>query len=116
DGTLRVEAADDVTVLLACATTFVLDYDRGYKGGELSLAADRIEATSRKSYAALRDAHVADHRKYFDRLTLDLGKQDLATPTDERLKAYAKKPDPAFAALFYQFGRYLLISSSRPDN
>jgi alpha-L-fucosidase 2 len=116
DGTLRVEHADDVTVLLACATTFVLDYDKGYKGGDLSVAEQRIEAASRKSYTVLRDAHVADHQKYFGRVSLDLGKQDTDTPTEERLKNYANKPDPAFAALFYQYGRYLLISSSRPDN
>lgn len=116
DGTLRVEKADDVTVLLACATTFVLDYDKGYKGGDLSVAAKRIDAASAKSYADLRAAHIADHARYFDRLTLDLGKQDTNTPTDERLKSYHKQPDPAFAALFYQHGRYLLISSSRPDN
>lgn len=116
DGTLRVEKADDVTVLLACATTFVLDYDKGYKGGDLSVAAKRIDAASAKSYADLRAAHIADHGRYFDRLTLDLGKQDTNTPTDERLKSYHKQPDPAFAALFYQYGRYLLVSSSRPDN
>ncbi len=116
EGTLRVENADDVTVLLACATSFVLDYDKGYKGGDLSVARQRIEAASSKSYTALRDAHVADHKKYFDRLSLDLGRQDTETPTEERLKSYVKKPDPAFAALFYQYGRYLLISSSRPDN
>jgi len=116
DGTLRVEKADDVTVLLACATTFVLDYDQGYKGGDLSVAEKRIQAASAKSYTELRTAHVADHTKYFNRLSLDLGKQDVNTPTDERLKSYHDKPDPAFAALFYQYGRYLLISSSRPDN
>jgi alpha-L-fucosidase 2 len=116
DGTLRVEKADEVTVLLACATTFVLDYDKGYKGGDLSVAGQRIKAASKKSYTELRTAHLADHAKYFNRLSLDLGKQDSSLPTDERLKAYQKKADPAFAALFYQFGRYLLISSSRPDN
>jgi alpha-L-fucosidase 2 len=99
DGTLHVEKADDVNVLLACATTFVLDYDQGYKGGDLSIASQRLGAAARKSYTYLRDAHVADHKKYFDRLSLDFGKQDTGTPTEERLKNYAKKPDPAFAAL-----------------
>jgi len=116
DGTLRVEKADDVTILLACATTFKLDYDGGYKGGDLSLAAKYIEAASSKSYADLRTAHIQNHAKYFNRLSIDLGKQDTETPTDKRLASYHGKPDPAFAALFYQYGRYLLISSSRPDN
>jgi len=116
DGTLRVEKADDVTILLACATTFKLDYDSGYKGGDLSLASKYIEAASAKSYTDLRTAHIENHAKYFNRLSIDLGKQDTETPTDKRLASYHDKPDPAFAALFYQYGRYLLISSSRPDN
>ena len=116
DGRLRVERADEAVVLLAAAATFVLDYHAGYKGGDLSVAKKRIQAASEKNYSALRAAHIADYRRYFDRLRLDLGAQDLARPTDERLRSYHQKPDPAFAALFYQFGRYLLISSSRPDN
>ncbi|TAE73678.1 MAG: glycoside hydrolase family 95 protein [Verrucomicrobia bacterium] len=117
DGTLRLEGADDATVLIAAATNFVLDYDKGYKGGDLSTAASRIESAAAKAYTALRDAHIAEYSEYFNRLHLDLAKpQDTRTPTDERLKSYFNNPDPAFATLFYQFGRYLMISSSRPDN
>ncbi|MEY4488313.1 MAG: hypothetical protein RIQ79_821 [Verrucomicrobiota bacterium] len=116
DDNLLVENADEVVILLSAATTFVLDYDLGYKGGDLSVAEKRIHAASEKTYANLRTAHIADYREYFDRLKLDLGAQNTQTPTDERLRAYHNKPDPAFASLFYQYGRYLLISSSRPDN
>jgi alpha-L-fucosidase 2 len=117
DGTLKLEGADDATVLIAAATNFVLDYDKGYTGGDLTTAATRINAAAGKEYTAMREAHVADYAGYFNRLKLDLDKpQDTRTPTDERLKSYFKNPDPAFAALFYQFGRYLLISSSRPEN
>ena len=116
EGRLRVEGADEAVVLLAAATTFVLDYSAGYKGGDLSAAKKRIQSASEKTYAGLRSAHVADYRRYFDRLRLQLGNQDGSRPTDERLRDYHAKPDPAFAALFYQFGRYLLISSSRPEN
>ena len=116
DGTLNLEGADDATVLIAAATNFVLDYDKGYTGGDLSTAATRINAAAAKDYIALREAHVAEYTGYFNRLKLDLGKQDTRTPTDVRLQSYFKNPDPAFATLFYQFGRYLLISSSRPDN
>ena len=115
-GELRVEGSDEAVVLLAAATTFVLDHSAGYKGGDLSVAKNRIQSASAKTYAALRAAHVNDHRRYFDRLRLDLGAQDDGRPTDERLRDYQRRPDPAFAALFYQYGRYLLISSSRPDN
>lgn len=117
EGTLRVAGATEATVLLTCATTFVLDYDKGYRGGDLSLASKRLDAASKKSFQALRAAHIADYKKYFDRVKLDLGASNLALPTDERLKAYKDgSTDPGFAALFYNYGRYLLISSSRPDN
>lgn len=116
DGQLRVEQADEAVVLLAAATTFVLDFSAGYKGGDLSVVKERIRAAATKPYATLRADHLRDYRRYFDRIRIDLGAQDDARPTDERLRDYTAKPDPAFAALFYQFGRYLLISSSRPDN
>lgn len=116
EGCLRVEGADEATILLSAATTFVLDHASGYKNGDLTIAQKRIQSASGKSYFALRDAHFADYQRYFDRLKLDLGAQDSSRPTDERLRAYKARPDPAFAALFYQYGRYLLISSSRPDN
>lgn len=116
DGSLKLEGADQATVLIAAATNFVLDHDKGYTGGDLSTASTRIAAASGRAYPSLREAHVAEYSGYFNRLKLDLGRQDPGTPTDLRLKAYPGKPDPSFAALFYQFGRYLLISSSRPDN
>jgi alpha-L-fucosidase 2 len=114
---LAVQGASEATVLLSCATTFVLDYDKGYKGGDLSDAAGKLANASTKSYQELRAAHVADYRRYFDRVKLDLGASNLTIPTDERLKAFKNNPgDLGFISLFYNFGRYLLISSSRPDN
>ena len=116
-GRLVVAGADEAVIVLTAATTFVPDYDAGYKGGDLSVVGKRAEAAAAKSYGALRTAHVADYRRFFDRVKLDLGKTDNTDrPTDERLKSYKDDRDPAFATLFYQFGRYLLISSSRPDN
>jgi alpha-L-fucosidase 2 len=116
DGTLNLDGADDATVLVAAATNFVLDYEKGYTDGDLSTADTRIKAAAAKDYIKLREAHISEYSRYFKRLRLDLGKQDIRTPTDARLRSYVRNPDPAFAALFYQFGRYLLISSSRPDN
>ncbi|HEX8342602.1 MAG TPA: glycoside hydrolase family 95 protein, partial [Tepidisphaeraceae bacterium] len=119
EGKLVVENADSATIVLSAATTFVLDYDAGYKGGDLSAAAAGVKAASGKSYEALKAAHVADYRRYFDRVKLHFGAASDAgdtKPTDERLKAYKDNKDPSFAALFYQYGRYLLISSSRPEN
>ena len=115
---LKVEGANAAVVLLTCGTSFVLDYSKGYRGANPHDAAQRLDAAAKKSYAKLKSAHVADYQKYFHRVSLELGTSAAAKlPTDQRLKNYGDgKNDPAFAALFYQFGRYLLISSSRPEN
>ena len=74
-----------------------------------------MKAVAKKDYDALRQAHVADHQRLFRRVQLDLGQTDAARlPTDQRLKGVAKEPDPQLAVLYFQFGRYLLIASSRP--
>jgi alpha-L-fucosidase 2 len=113
---LRVEGATSVTLLLAAATGF-----RGFDKLP-DLGADEvharclrtIEAARKKSYAALREAHVADHRSLFRRVALDLPASEAsALPTAERLARNKEQADPSLAALYYQFGRYLLIASSR---
>ena len=59
--------------------------------------------------------HIADYQKYFNRVNIDLGVTDAAkNPTDVRIKEFAKGNDPQMAALYFQFGRYLLISCSSP--
>ena len=116
DGQLQLEGADEAVVILTAATSFVLDYDAGYRGGDLSIGAKRLEQAAAKPFETLKRDHIADYRRYFDRVKLDLGPSDVTKPTDERLKSYGQKRDPSFAALFYQFGRYLLICSSRPEH
>ncbi|MFB6218378.1 MAG: glycoside hydrolase N-terminal domain-containing protein [Halobacteriaceae archaeon] len=104
---LAVEGADAYTVLLAAAT----DFDR--EDPAASCVAD-LDAAAERDYEALRAAHVADHRERFDRVTLDLG-DAVEAPTDERARAVADgAADPDLAALFFQYGRYLLAASSRP--
>jgi alpha-L-fucosidase 2 len=72
------------------------------------------KATS-KSFTDILKAHITAYQKYFNRVTLDLGITGAAKlPTDERLKNFNSTDDPQFAALYYQYGRYLLISSSQP--
>ncbi|MBI4325831.1 MAG: glycoside hydrolase N-terminal domain-containing protein [Chloroflexi bacterium] len=108
---VRVEGANAVTLLLTAAT----DY-RGRDHEKVS--AEQLRAAGLKSYPALRAAHVADHQKLFRRVQMDLGSTDAARlPTDERLEAVKKgADDPQLAALYFQYGRYLLISSSRPGD
>jgi len=106
---LRVERADAATLLLVAASN--------YRGGvPHSTCEKQLQAAVKKSYNQLRQVHVAEHQRLFRRVSLDLGTTGAAgLPTDERLEAVkAGKEDPQLIALYFQFGRYLLISSSRP--
>ena len=112
---LVVDKADEVVLLFAAAT----DY-KGFAGRQLS---DPVAATladldqaAKKSFDELRAAQKADHEKWFNRVELHLGSTaNSALPTIERLAGFAQgAEDPALAALYFNFGRYLLISSSRP--
>lgn len=120
DNTLRVEAADEVLLMVAAATNYQGFAGRG-TADPAKATADDIAKASAKSYTDLRAAHVAEHRTFFDRVSLTLGdgkQESTATaklPTDERLAAVEiGGADPALAALYFNYGRYLLIGSSRP--
>ena len=75
----------------------------------------RSTARRRQSVDALRAAHVRDYQQLFNRVSLHLG-PSAAAPTDERVRGFAAGGDPGLAALYFQFGRYLLIASSRPGS
>ncbi len=111
--TLKVENADTATLLIAAATNFV-----NYK--DVSANPDqRIRECFRKlgdkSFERIKKDAIASHQKFFRRVSLDFGDtQASRLPTDQRLKKYNDGRDPQLAALFFQFGRYLLITSSRP--
>ncbi|WP_410606635.1 glycosyl hydrolase family 95 catalytic domain-containing protein [Amycolatopsis sp. lyj-109] len=112
-GTLRVSGANAVTLLISVGTSYV-DY-RTVNGDYQGIARSRLAAAQALSYDALRSRHVADYQKLFGRTTLDLGRTAAADqPTDVRIAQHNSVADPQFAALLFQFGRYLLISSSRP--
>src|SRR5438094_588862 len=110
---IAVKDADAVTLLVAVATSFKKFDNVGGDPEALTIA--RIAAASRATFAELRNAHVAEHQRLFRRVSLDLGTTAAAKlPTDERIRNFATANDPQLAALYFQFGRYLLISSSRP--
>jgi len=112
---LEVNGANGATLLLAAATSFVNFQD--VSAAPKARCDNVIKAVSGKSYNALRKAHVADHRRLFGRVELDLGTSDAANrPTDERIKTFGESNDPQLAALYFQFGRYLMICSSRPGS
>jgi alpha-L-fucosidase 2 len=110
---ISVNAADSAILLVAANTSY-----KSYKdvsGNPRELTMKTIAAAEKKSFAGLRDAHIKEHQRLFHRVQLDLGSTDAAKlPTDERISNFAKGNDPQFAALYFQFARYLLISSSRP--
>jgi alpha-L-fucosidase 2 len=90
---LVVEGADEVIVLISTATNF--------------------NGAMRKSYEKIKSAHIKKYKEYYDRVKLNLGKSDFTNkPTDQRLKEFVKGNDSEFVSLYFQYGRYLLISSS----
>jgi alpha-L-fucosidase 2 len=111
-----VENANSATLLLVAATSFKNFQDISAKPDER--CGQTLAKVSRSGFDALLSRHLADYRQLFDRVTLNLGRTDRADlPTDERLnqvKTTGLEGDPALAALYFQYGRYLLISSSRP--
>ena len=115
---LRVEGATAVTLLLTVGTDYKLLPP--YHGNpHVKLTADQLAAVADKPYEKLRELHVADYQRLFDRVSLDLGGHEArALPTDQRLHRLGRGriPDPDLEALLFQFGRYLLISSSRAGN
>ncbi|WP_207508666.1 glycoside hydrolase family 95 protein [Telluribacter humicola] len=115
DSTLTVQGANAATIYLSIATNFNNYND--ISGNENARAAAYLNKAYPKSYAAIQKEHIAAYQRYFNRVRLDLGTSpaEAATlPTDERLKNFRTVNDPQFAALYYQYGRYLLISSSQP--
>jgi alpha-L-fucosidase 2 len=124
DGTLSTVGANlalakgtEAVLLVSIATNFVNYHD--ISADAAARARTTLEAAAKKDFATLHAAHVAVYRKQFDRVSLDLGPSPadvLAKPTDLRVRDFAKSNDPQLAALYFQFGRYLLISSSQPGS
>jgi len=109
---LEISAADSVTILFSNATSFK-NY-RDVSGDAMGAAESYLQSASRQSYDSLRKRHVADFSALFSRVQLHLGEDKSTESTDERIKNFAETNDPSLLALYFEFGRYLLISSSRP--
>ncbi|ANZ41150.1 cellulose-binding protein [Lentzea guizhouensis] len=112
-GTLRVTGANAVTVLVSIGTSYV-DH-RTVNGDYQGRARNRLNAAQGVPHATLRARHLSDYQALFGRVTLDLGRTSAADqPTDVRISRHGGTSDPQFSTLLFQYGRYLLISSSRP--
>ncbi len=110
---LKISKANSVTLYVAMASNFV-NY-RDLSGDASKKATAYLEQAVKKEYASALKAHTAAYSAYFNRVTLDLGVTGAAkNSTDARIAAFSTADDPQLAALYFQFGRYLLISSSQP--
>lgn len=112
DSTLQVKNANSVTLYVSIGTNFV-----NYKdvSGDATAVAQKHLKQAGKNYTKAKAAHTNAYRKYFDRVSLDLGTNaQTGKPTDVRVREFSSAFDPQMAALYFQFGRYLLICCSQP--
>ena len=133
DGRLRVVGADEALLILCAATSFNgFDRSPGYAGKDpAALTEKALLAALDRPYDALLAAHLAEYQPLYHRVALDLGctgaelaeaplpstlrqAQGAGVPTDQRIRNYPADQDPALVSLLFQYGRYLLIASSRP--
>jgi len=110
-----VSNADSVLLLIAAATSY-----RSYKdtsGDPTAIVVEQLNRARQKSFVDLRDAHIREHQRLFHRVSLNLGRTSAADlPTDQRPSQFLQGRDPHLATLYFQYGRYLLLSSSRPGS
>ncbi|WP_449389518.1 glycoside hydrolase family 95 protein [Dysgonomonas alginatilytica] len=114
DNIISIENADEAIIYIAIATNFVnykdISRDKTLK------CKTYLDNAILKNYDLSKQSHTAFYRQYMDRVSLNLGTTDaVLKPTDIRIKEFAQTFDPQLAALYFQFGRYLLISSSQPN-
>lgn len=115
---LRIEGADSVEFILAAGTDYVADRSKGWREGDpVEKVAAAIDHASKSTFDEARARHIKDYQALFNRVTLDLGR-DWVHPkieTARRLGYFQdRKNDPKLEELMFQYGRYLLIASSRP--
>lgn len=112
DSVISVEGASSVVIYISIGTNFVNYKD--VSGNEYEAALKPLK-TANANYAKMIANHKAAYSKYFNRVTLDLGRNAQADkPTNVRVEEFSKVFDPQMSALYFQFGRYLLICSSQP--
>jgi alpha-L-fucosidase 2 len=115
DSGIVIAKANAVTLYIAIATNFINYKD--ISGNEAAKATDLMNTALQKGYNAIKTAHLTAYQKYFNRVSLDLGSTNAVDkPTNTRITEFANGNDPALLALYFQFGRYLLITSSFPGS
>ena len=115
NGIISVVGADEATVYVTVGTN-VKSY-KDITGDEEVQSTDRLHQAMALGYQALKAQHEQEYHQYYNRVTLDLGQDCYAdVPTDKRIERFSTRTDNHLVATYFQFGRYLLISSSQPDN
>jgi len=108
-----IRNADSAVILIAITTSYI-NY-KNTNGDPRAIARNHLVAARRKTFEQLRADHVREHQRLFHRVKLNLGRTAAADlPTDQRPAQFLQGLDPHLATLYFQYGRYLLISSSRP--
>lgn len=119
DTSIGLSGATEAIIFISMATSFNgFDQDPVTQGlDNKAMAREKMDKVFGKTYQQIKQAHILDYQKYFKRVSLNLGKTTAPDlPTDERLRRYAKgAEDKNLEVLYFQFGRYLLISSSRTN-
>jgi alpha-L-fucosidase 2 len=121
DNALLFDKTNSITLILAAGTNYVADYAKGWRGeNPHRLIEQQLKEASIRPYKQLLDRHISDYQSLFNRVDLNLGESATdvsAMTTVKRLVAYKRGGvDPYLEKLFFQYGRYLLISSSRPGS
>ena len=110
---IQIKNAKSATLFLVAATSFV-DY-KDISANPVQRCNNYLKNLDGKSYKELKSEHIKDYQGLYSRVELNLGSSEISNrPTDERINTFMEDEDPSLVALLYQFGRYLLISSSRP--
>ncbi len=115
NGIISVTGANDATLYFTVGTN-VKNY-KDITGDEVAQSKDRLHGAMALGYDALKALHIKTYKQYYDRVKLDLGADQYAqVPTSKRVELFGTRTDNYLVATYFQFGRYLLISSSQPDN
>ena len=109
DSSLIISQASEVTILM-CTSTNMLEKNH------IQTVQDNLSHAEKYSFRQLKKRHIEAYREKFDRVELDLGPQNLDIPTNQRLLQFQSDDDPALVALYFQYGRYLMISGTRENS
>jgi alpha-L-fucosidase 2 len=116
-GQIQFNNCDGLTIIVSCGTNYVMDSTQSFEGADPgALIAQRAQAAAAKGFTALESAHLQDYQALFNRVSFNVGNSpasQTALTTDQRITATGLNQDPGMEALQFQYGRYLLIASSR---